>query len=1337
MKAKAYIFVTFLLFGIINAEAQQLRFDRFDLSNGLSQNNINCMEFDQSGNLWLGTLDGVNQYNGYRFTIFKPNRSDKSHLVGNYVTCMGVGLADNMWFITRGGGLNYFKADRQHFELVDPEVFGRFNLEQTGNIVETSDSLLWLNNGSILGVWKTGTNRFYTLQKENSIRGIRNLSSNSVLVFGDFGIQQIKFDIGQKRFDTKTITSKPCFGIASKDDRWLAILNEGIFPINQSGNVGSPLIAFSATPFANINKSNINDFTVIENAFWIGGNGFLVQFNLNNGKLGYQQFKNNPLNDYSFKGYSVTRLLKDKLGNLWIGTAKNGLLHLNHQKNQFQHYSWKIESATDPESNPVRAICKAQNGNLWLGFDAEGVALLKHDASLKYYRDYYTLNNNQRRIQNVRVIFEDSRGNIWVGANNSLCIFNRKSGRFESVNCQFSWSWPYRCYVIKEFELGMVTLTSPTNIGIVNLDDGSLTTIPVKVKGTSTFQSVRDIVQDKYRNLWLALDNVGLLEVTYPDLEYKFIQSSNTALSDDKAYCLLATGDSLWIGTNGGLNLLNLKTNKIEAIYFEDDGLSNDIIYSISKDREGVLWMSTNRGISSYDPKLAVFKTFLSNDYFMDDAYFVNASGTIYYGGYTGVVSFQPEKITTIGEDIRPGLESLAVFNQKVFPGDTIDGRVLLNRELSKTKEIDFSYRQHTFSLGFNAYPFDYPNTHRFRYRLKNYQQNWTEGNGSRLATYTKVPPGNYTFQLQVAPFNNQFGNTLELEIRVIPPIWMTTGFKIFVVVFIILVVGILFQIRVQQVKQRNAWLQQKVNEQTTELREQNRKILEISEQLHEADQSKLRFFTNISHEFRTPLTLIIGHLENLSSDSKQAVNSIRKNAVRLLKLINQLIDLRKMDQDQLNLSVSEFELMSVLNETLDSFRSMADQKNIALRMDSTINELPVWLDMDKMEKILYNLLSNALKYSPKGKSVFIKVEEQEAEFRIDIVDQGIGIPKNELQTIFDRFHRTVNSQLIASGHGIGLSMVKGLTEIQQGKINVKSEEGKGSTFSLIFKKGNEHFKSADFGEQIKEELAVELDEKIERISIEKIGRKKVLVVEDHQELAAFIENVLAPSLDIKIAGNGKEAMDVLANYAPDLIISDVMMPLMDGIQFCETVKGAIETSHIPFILLSAKTDVETQVDGLETGADDYMEKPFRPRILLAKVNSLLANREKLKALFMKMPGKINTGNELNSRDRDFLKNVNDLIDENLGDSTFSIERLSSEVNMSRTTFYRKFSDLTGIKPSDYIRRYRLKTAHNLLSSSGKSVQEVCEMVGFQSDSHFRKCFKDEFGVTPSKVQKG
>lgn len=1337
MRLINYTCFLFLLMAFVNSNAQQLRFDRFDLSNGLSQNNINCMEFDQLGNVWIGTLDGVNRYNGYQFDIFKPNRSIKNHLVGNHVISLGAGLNGDMWMVTRGGGLNHFDAVKQRFQLINPEIFGQFNLEQSNSIVQTADSLIWLNNGSIVGVWNPVKNAFQTTQIESSIRGIRKWASNSVLIFGNFGIKKINFDRNKNDFQISLIDDQSCYGLVVNEKGVLEVNADGIYSLNIADTVRSQVISFTYTPFSTISKTAINDFAVTGNTYWLGGNGFFVRFYPSENDFKFQRFENDPLNDYSFKGYNVTRLRVDELGNLWIGTAKNGLLHLNNQKNQFQHYSWKIESTTDPESNPVRAICKTQNNNLWLGFDTEGIALLEPNSALKYYRYYFTNSNEKRIIQNVRTIFEDSRGNVWIGVNDNLCIYNKSQNRFESVNCRFNWSWPYRCYVVKEFEPGVVTISSPTILGLINLSDGSLTTIPVKLKGTSSLQNVRDIVQDKYRNLWLAQDNVGLLKITYPNLNYEFFQSSADGLSDNKVYCLLATGDSLWIGTNGGLNLLNLKTNKIEQKYFEEDGLSNNIVYSISKDVDGKLWMSTNRGITCFETKTSSFKTYLSNDYFMDDAHFAAKNGTLFYGGYTGVVSFQPQNLKPLSDNIHSRFESLSVFNQAIYPGDTIDGEVILKKELSETTQISFNYRQNTFTIGFNAYPFDYPNIHQFRYRLKNYQNEWMNDNGSRMATYTKLPPGNYTFQLEVAPFHNQFGHLIELNVKIVPPFWMTTWFKMVVVAFLILLVGGLFRLRIKQVQQRNIWLQKKVDEQTKELREQNRKIVEMSDQLHEADQSKLRFFTNISHEFRTPLTLILGHLDHLSSDSKLAVKSIRRNATRLLKLINQLIDLRKMDQDQLGLLVSKFELISFVNELVDGFSSMAEQKQLGLNFKSNSSELWVWLDIDKTEKILYNLLSNAIKYSPEGKSILVVVEESADRFCVEVQDQGIGISEQELDAIFERFYRTSNSQSMAGGHGIGLSMVKGLTTIQHGEIKVESNQGEGSRFRVTFLKGKEHFAASDFGENVNEKLLVEDEHDLLPAGIEKLGGQKILVVEDHAELAQFIVQILNEQFEVRTAENGKVALDLLTEFVPDLIISDVMMPVMDGIHFCRTVKNSIETSHIPLILLSAKTDIETQISGLETGADDYVEKPFQPKLLLAKINSLLLNRQKLRALFKQAPGDVNVANQLNGRDKEFLQKVNELIKSHLSDSQFSIEVLSEKVNMSRATFYRKFSDLTGIKPADYIRRYRLKTAYDLFLTTGKTTQEVSELVGFQSISHFRKSFKDEFGVTPGSILKG
>lgn len=1317
--------------------AQQVRFDRFDVSNGLSQNNINGLEMDDVGNIWVGTLDGINRYNGHSFEIFKPFGSARGTLIGNHVITLGKGEKNSMWVITRGGGLNEYSAAANSFRVIDPRIFGSFNVEQTTRIQQSGESLLWLSNQREIGLWVIGTDQFLTYQEKNQIKGFRVLDSVSIVIYGDFGIKKLTFDQAKNNeIGVTDLASNSCFGLVLKENKIYALEQDGIVLYSENFASRVLLINFLLYDHSGINWLQLNDFVICDESFWVGGNGFLARFVKKGGEYRFEKFEYDSQNNFSFKGHSVTHFLVDKSENLWIGTSKNGLNYFNRLKNQFQHYSWDYETLNDPDSDPVRAICKTSKNELWLGFDREGVGVLTASGHQTYHSHYFTKSNRQEVIRNVRSIFEDSRGNIWIGVANNLCIYNARLHRLETVDCRFNWNWPHHCYSIKEFNSGTVTITAPALVGTVNLNDGSLTTNQLNFDGAAVGWSIRDVIVDKYKNQWVAKDFFGLIKLEYSSGKMSPVSFETSTLSDKKVYCMLANGDSLWIGTNSGLNLLDIKQNKIVQKYFEDDGLCNNIVYSLNKDDDGNLWMSTNKGISYFDTQTSQFRTFLSDDFFMDDAHFVAKDGFVYYGGYTGVVSFHPSKINKEIVQVKPVIEKLMLFNQQVYPGDTVDGKVIYKQHLSQLRELKLNYKQNTFSIAFNGFPFDHPNSNQFRYRLNGLQQEWIETSEIRTASYTKVPQGDYVFQIQASPFQRNYGDIVELNIKIVPPFWMTLWFKIVLLFIVITFVAIVFQVRIYQIRQRNSWLKKKVDEQTAELRNQNRIIQEISEKLHQSDQSKIRFFMNVSHELRTPLTLILGHLENMSTDSKNAIKSIKNNSLRLLNLINQLIELRKLDQDQLKLAVTRFNLIPFIEEVVLSFKNMADQKNIELLFHSEVKELMVWLDLDKTEKIIGNLLSNAIKYTNRNKVVKVDVAVEDGYFKLVVADEGIGMTTEELEHIFDRFYRSERGQKTSSGHGIGLSMVQGLTQIQHGKIEATSKVGEGSRFTLTFHLGKEHFSPEDFGNAPVSDSFFNIEEIKIPGFVEKLSGKKILIVEDNEELSHFLASLLEKQYVIRVAENGKVALQTISDFMPDLIISDIMMPVMDGMTFCRKVKASVETSHIPFILLTAKTDVDSKIDGFELGVDDFIEKPFHSRVLLMRVQSLLLNREKIKEQFSQSAQKIPVAQNMSKRDRDFIEIVDSIINTNYSESLFSIEILSERMNMSRATFYRKFTDLTGTTPADYLRRVRLRNAFQLLNNTTRTVAEVSEQVGFQSVTHFRKCFKEEFGKSPSEIFK-
>ena len=1327
MKKYLIIILTFLCG--LNVLLGQVRFDRFDISSGLSQNNINAMEFDDFGMLWIGTLDGLNRFNGEGFEIIKPGRSIRGQLSGNHILALGKGTNGDMWIASRDGMLSFYNATQNSYRVIDKGNFDSFNLSQCNLLKQLGDSVLLLVNNNVLGISNMTDSVFSLLQTQGNIRGIEILN-NKVLVFGTFGIfELLGFDDG---FRFGKLTVAPCYAacIFNGDFYWL---NEaGISLLGQNADNVDVCVDAAVFRMQNVNLHNISEMLFDGEKFWLGAYGFLGCVDLEKEAPSLQQFKYNPQDGYSFRGFTVSGLRADGSGNIWIGTAKNGLNLINRTKNQFTYHEWDQLKLSDAESNPVRAICKTQKAELWLGFDRKGIGVVFPDGKQLYYKNYLTKNGEQHEIANVRIIFEDSRENIWIGEENNLCYFNRNKNRIETIDRLFDFSWPYRCYSIKELEYGTVSITSTLNIGFVNLATGNLSTISNQYVGATT----RDFVQDKYRNFWVAKNDNGLVTINFPELDQTFINSETSALTDNKVYCMAVSGDSLWVGTNSGLNLIDVKSKRVVKQYFEADGLCNNIVYSIYIDKNTNLWMSTNRGIAHYLVAEQRFVNFLPNDFFMDDAHFSDSKGIIYYGGYTGVVSFNPAeiKIDTIMPKVRFG--ALSILNQNIYPGDTIEGNVPLLSPIWETKHLMLNHKMNSFSVGFSATPFDVSNSNIYRYRLLGLNNVWTQSMRSQNVPYTKLPPGNYRFQVQAANNQSGYGPVNELQISIIPPFWMTLWFRIAIVFLIALLVLLVFLNRIQQIKKRNQWLKLKVDEQTAELREQNQTILKMSEELQEANESKLRFFTNVSHEFRTPLTIIMGHIEQLELQPKNSVEAIRKNAMRLLRLVDQLIDLRKIDRDQLSLNCTQFDLVAFIDDVIRSIGVVAQQKDIKISFDPHISSLLVCLDADMMEKILFNLLSNAIKYSPQGKSVCVEIQSDTDSVSIKISDKGIGITEADKQLIFDRFFRSKNENVHAGGYGIGLALVKGLVEIQKGTIAVESEPGVGSVFTVCLpvkahQPANENFVKPDVNYS-----TFEIDDVNEIVWPDRLSGKKILIVEDNLDLLEFLCGILGAVFKIETAVNGKEALAKLNYFIPDLIISDVMMPVMDGMSFCRQVKASLETSHIPFILLTAKSGVENKIEGFELGVDDYIEKPFSSKMLIARINTLLSNRQKLIDDYLDSAKVIPSTNNLSQRDKVFLEQTDQSIMSNIDNQNFSVDMLGNELGMSRASFYRKFTELTGNSPAEYIRKLRLRKAHNLLRKSNLSIAQISEQSGFQSVSHFRKTFKGEFGKTTSEVQK-
>ena len=1322
-----YIFLILCIPLIIHG--QNIRFDHLDINDGLSQNSAFCMDIDSNGYIWVGTLNGLNRYDGYSFEVFKPTLNKKGSLVGSFCSAIGCDSVGNTWIATSDGGLNKYDALQQNFIFYNDSLFSPFSTQDVQTIKVDKQGWVWLQSNSKTVAFNPIDSTLTSPLPQTSTLDITLLSNGNIGALGRFGLHEMvlstdsTFTLIHK---IKEFTS----AIAYTNNKTV-ILHKNNIAI-YAGSLSHPPKRHYFRNIENGSSIRTNQPLLVDsNKIWIGGNGGLMKYEMVGDSLIYRNYKYNVNDPNSLRAYQINNLVKDRAGNIWIGTSKHGINIISKRKNNFKHINWKQGQYKNVEIDLMRAICASSRKEYWLGFDRTGLGIIDSTGKQTLINTYIDNTGKQQALNGVRTIFEDTQKNIWVGMLKGVCIYNRETQKLEHLNLSEKINWNDRTYSIKQFSDDKVAMGIGSSLIIVDLKSKTDEQF-ISIK-TNVSSSIRDLVIDN-EFVWLGMDSRGIVRINIKTKKTMHLRASTTGLSNSKIYSLSKINNDLWIATNNGLNKLNTRTNKVEDIFYEEHGLSNNIVYSLKSNDKNDLWMSTNRGISKLNTQTNQFTTYLKSDFFMDDASFFAKDGTIYYGGYTGVVYFNPIQMQSKGETINPLIQNFSLFNNIIKPKEIVNKRVLLNKQINTTSLIQLNHFENTFSFNFSAIPFDIPNSNRFRYKLINWQNSWIDGD-NKSAKFTNVLPGEYKFLLSVSGSDENWSAPKQITIIITPPFWQKLWFKMMILGFIFLLLFILYRWRVYSIHQRNRFLKQQVEKQTKDIIIKSNEIKSMSDKLHEADEAKLRFFTNISHEFRTPLTLILGYLDEIEDTKSLTVKKvIKNNALRLLRLVNQLIEFRKLDQDQLKLDVSHFELNAFVGEIVESFQKLADQKNISLSYEPNTNRIPVWLDVDKTEKILFNLISNAIKYTPKNNPIIISTSEDPQRFSIQVEDYGIGISKEELTQVFDRFFRSQNSS--ESGHGIGLALAKGLVEMQHGSLSVNSEKGKGSVFIAHFFKGKDHFEENEIAtKKITQTNFIDKEEEVAVAIPEKnISNKTVLIVEDDPELSTYLQKILSVEYTVTCAENGVSALQQLENIYPDLIISDITMPQMDGITFCKKVKENVVTAKIPFILLTAKTDSITRIEGFKMGIDDYIEKPFNKQVLIARVEALLSNREKLQ----QAPTETTTMSTVDKskfsiNDVQFWKKTNTIINRNYGNPSFTTEILSEKLNMSRSTFYRKFKGLSGENAADYIRKIRLHKAAELLQKKELNIQQISMEVGFQSTSHFRTKFKDYFGINPSE----
>jgi ligand-binding sensor domain-containing protein/signal transduction histidine kinase/DNA-binding response OmpR family regulator len=1327
-------------FGRLYAQPDHLNFDNFTLENGLSNNIIHCACQDSRGYIWFGTNHGVCRFDGYRFTTFRNNPTDTTSLSGLLARVIYEDTKGNIWVGTESGGLNLFNRDKETFTHVMP-VFDEKGIGSSVKcIAEDKNGVLWL--GTNIGLKSFNTKSFEVKTYASSLNNTNSPSDNY--------IRALKFDLNGKLW-IGTNSGLDIFNPVTgkfirmysaepklKDEIWriymdpkgnvlIGTYNNGFFVYNANTLIGKQIFLDKNNERSNAVRAIVCDKSGV---YWIGTRDGLYLYNLQKNKT--YLFENDEHESKSLVHNSILDILSDKNGNMWICT-RGGISLMVPERQIFKHYKSLPNDNRYLNNNEIYAIWTNKNtGEIWLGTDKGGVNILNPVTQRYRYLMQNSGGAGSLTSNCIKAFMDDGQGNVWIGTfRGGINVYNLKTKRIiyyknnpadpNSLSNNVVWALLHdkkgNIWVGTDSGLDRFDPDTRRFIHYRNIDQGL---------------SVIWINEDSKGDLWLGQGS--RTNIFRPDVGIV------AGYTDQGRWFYEDSKGRYWVATmNNGLVLYD-KMKGPQKYYDEKAGLPNNQVFYILEDYLGNLWLSTANGLSRFDPDKETFNNFdikdgLQNNQFLYGAGFKSPSGEFLFGGINGFNVFNPKQV--IKNTFKPPVvfSDFKIFNKSVLPGDF---NSILTNSISATDKIEVPYKYNIITFEFAALNFAKSEKNRYKFKLVGFDKDWNESGFQRTATYTNLDPGSYTFCV-IASNNDNVWNEkgISMTVKILPPFWKTWWFKLLIILTIFLIIYFIIVFVINREKLKHELILERVK----------------AKQMHELDMMKLRFFTNISHEIRTPLTLILGPLDRLmqgklSGDQiKSHIQIMHRNASLLLKLVNQLLDFRKLETGNTKLELRKGDIIDFLRFLVDSFKYLANEKDIQLKFNTVNDNLYAFFDADKLEKIMNNLLSNAFKFTEKSGSVTVNVsividdtsgdsdqsENNNRYVEIVVKDTGIGIAEQNKDKIFTRFFQANENKNLA-GTGIGLALTQELVKLHKGYVLVDSKPGEGSKFTirlpLINELPGESIPSIS-GTTVNTDNFTEIVDKNK--GKELLSDKIMLIVEDNSDVRQFIRINFESSFHIEDAADGKEGLDIARKLIPDIILTDVMMPVMDGIELCKRLKKDERTSHIPVLMLTALTSKENTLDGLSSGADDYIVKPFDIAILRTKIENLLSVRKALREKFSGEMILAPTNIALTSPDEKFLRKAIEIVEKNIDDSELDIETFSDELGVSRMQLYRKLSALTDMTVKEFIRDIRLKRAAQLLTQKIITVSEVAYAVGFKDLSHFRKCFREKFGMSATE----
>lgn len=1349
MNRSVVILMVFLVMLFVPVKAMpqsQPVFKKIGLADGLSNGRVTSIVKEKDGFVWIATKNGLNRYDGLEFKVYNKQNSN---IGSNDISDLFIDSNNRLWVATLGGGLNLYNAQLDEFIIFKNQPNNKASIpsNHVNTIYEDNRGKLWLGTEAGLSSFSNGVFKSFSHEdgpnaiSHNSVTSICQ-SQDSGLWVGTFGGGLNKFSFYNERFEQIDAGT----GMLTAYIHSLACLADGQLLV---GTSGGGLLALNITTKSfskylgetikidqevNIVRSIAHDG---EGNLWVGtdGNGIYKIENPTGTRPVVAHYMYNAQLQSSLSGNAVYEIMEDGDANIWIGTAWNGVNILNRSQN-FEFFFSDIKGENP---SPVLSLYKSED-KLFLGLDGNGLTVFNTISNeVKYFNRNLKTAIGGNYIQHI---LEGGQGDFWLGSfANGLIHFNESNGSYRQYkfNPKDSSSLSYNDvrYLLKEADGGLWVATWGGGLNYFDPRTKSFRYFRESAGNTKAINSDNVIsLQRDNDKIWVATFGGGL-DLFDPDTgvfsHFEHSETDSNTPSSNNIFSLYKDSRGyLWIGTSGeGINRFDPETGKFDRFEHKEN-IRYATVTGIVEDDSGNIWFSTKDGIFNFDYAQNQFNSFpnLSGEFHINSV-FKDGQGQLYFGGINGVLKFDPEAITYENKQPKVKLTNFKLFN-KATP---IGPDQILKQNIAFEEELVLRHNLDVITFEFAALNFPFSQGCEYAIKMENFDDDWRTIGKDRTATFTNLAPGDYTFKVKSRLPGAEWGSDFTaIKLQILTPFWLRWwAFALYA----LLIIGLFYLFR----KYIVAWEQMKAN-------------LQLEKLTHEKDTElynlKQQFFTNISHEIRTPVTLILSSINRLVESvpnekgyKTDTFGVIKRHSNRLLNLVNELLDFKKFDIREITLNITEGDWLEFCREVQLSFSELAFQKNIELKFSSSLSKIPLWFDKNQMEKVLYNLLSNAFKFTEKGGIIEVEVLANSAFAELRVKDTGVGVSEKKLSKIFNRFYQSDNSQDIEDkGFGLGLSIAKEVVELHHGSIDVESEKGVGSTFIIKLKRGNDHFTDDEMGEAYDSELLENYllehstAETIEPHSEELFG-KTLLIIEDNPDIRKYLVGLFVKDCKVIEAQNGQEGFKRANTFLPDLIVSDIMMPIMDGVSLTRKLKSDMRTSHIPIILLTARASLIHKMEGFDTGADDYITKPFNEALLKQRIKNLIRSRKTLREKFGG-EGLFSTSDlAANNTDKAFLDRLIKAIHDHLDSEDLSANFLSKELGMSHSVIYKKTKALTGMTFVEFVRDFKLITAKRLIAENNFTISEASDKVGYADRKYFSRLFKQKFGKNPSDFYQG